>query len=126
VLSTPLLCVCREQLESLLDEYRVDLVVSGHVHSYRYYRLVSLGTAWYRLCTTWFLHMYCLVYLRYWASLDTRLLCVPSGVVRQHTVSRCRGSHLPPPGCSRTCNVLDEHCVPADKGGMTHIIVSSV
>lgn len=26
--------------------------------------------------------------------------------------------------CSRTCNVLDEECIPADQGGMTHIIVS--
>jgi hypothetical protein len=35
-----------------------------------------------------------------------------------------------PPGSShisarsRTCNVLDERCVPADRGGMTHITVS--
>lgn len=47
----------RAQLEGLLNEYQVDLVVSGHVHSY-----------------------------------------------------------------SRTCNVLDEECIPADQGGMTHII----
>ncbi|KAL4448559.1 hypothetical protein ABPG75_005778 [Micractinium tetrahymenae] len=47
----------RAQLEGLLNDYQVDLVVSGHVHSY-----------------------------------------------------------------SRTCNVLDEECVPADEGGMTHII----
>ncbi len=28
--------------------------------------------------------------------------------------------------CSRTCNVLHERCVPADEGGMTHIIVSGM
>ena len=33
--------------------------------------------------------------------------------------------HVPPLPRSRTCNVLDEHCVPADRGGMTHIIVSA-
>ncbi|PSC73373.1 inactive purple acid phosphatase 2 [Micractinium conductrix] len=48
----------RDQLEDLFNEYQVDLVLSGHVHSY-----------------------------------------------------------------SRTCNVLKERCVPADEGGMTHIIV---
>ncbi len=31
---------------------------------------------------------------------------------------------LPRCPCSRTCNVLREECIPADEGGMTHIIVS--
>lgn len=40
---------CRAQLEGLLNEYQVDLVVSGHVHSYRW---VSAGARWHSVRDT--------------------------------------------------------------------------